>query len=378
MSARYKSGSVVFDRRRGSWRFLWWADGKRQSQTLGTLQAIPTKTAAKIAAQPLREKLWKPSRVAVPARPVTVADLVARYRDERMASIRHSTRRSYNVWLNRRILPRWGAGAITDVTARPVEQWLTTLPLSARSKSDIRALLHRLLDFAQFCGDVPVQRNPMQLVRCPGSSKRTRPARSLTITEFQQFVAKLGEPFHTIALIGACFGLRISECLALQWGDVDWIGGKLTVQRGIVRNRVGDTKTTGSHRAMFMDAGVLEILKRWKQTTDFPADADWIFASPAEIGRLPWSYDATLRAFQRAGTAAGIGKLGTHAMRHSFRSWLDAAGASVAVQQKLMRHASIKTTMDVYGDVVTDEMAQASSKVATLVLNGSRNGSRPS
>jgi integrase len=45
-------------------------------------------------------------------------------------------------------------------------------------------------------------------------------------------------------------------------------------------------------------------------------------------------------------------------------------GTAIAVQQKLMRHTDIRTTMNVYGDVVTDEMAQASSKVAGLALNG--------
>ena len=35
-----------------------------------------------------------------------------------------------------------------------------------------------------------------------------------------------------------------------------------------------------------------------------------------------------------------------------------------------MRHADIRTTMNIYGDVVTDEMAQAASKVAGLALNG--------
>ena len=55
-------------------------------------------------------------------------------------------------------------------------------------------------------------------------------------------------------------------------------------------------------------------------------------------------------------------------MRHSYRSWLDAVGTPMAVQQKLMRHASITTTMNIYGDVVTNEMAQAHSKVVQLAL----------
>jgi hypothetical protein len=52
----------------------------------------------------------------------------------------------------------------------------------------------------------------------------------------------------------------------------------------------------------------------------------------------------------------------------NYRSWLDAVGTPIAVQQKLMRHSDIRTTMNIYGDVVTDEMAQAHSKVVGLAL----------
>jgi hypothetical protein len=59
-----------------------------------------------------------------------------------------------------------------------------------------------------------------------------------------------------------------------------------------------------------------------------------------------------------------------------YRSWLDAVGTPVAVQQKLMRHADIRTT--VYGDVVMDEMAQAHRKVVGLALNGAQAERKPS
>ena len=62
--------------------------------------------------------------------------------------------------------------------------------------------------------------------------------------------------------------------------------------------------------------------------------------------------------------------MSTHTMRHTYRSWLDAVGTTIAVQQKLMRHADIRTTMNIYGDVVTDEMSKAQSKVVALALNG--------
>jgi integrase len=50
---------------------------------------------------------------------------------------------------------------------------------------------------------------------------------------------------------------------------------------------------------------------------------------------------------------------------HDTRSCLDAVGTGIVVQQKLMRHTDIRTTMNVYGDVVTDEEAQAHTKVVS-------------
>ena len=68
---------------------------------------------------------------------------------------------------------------------------------------------------------------------------------------------------------------------------------------------------------------------------------------PIELGRLPISYPWFWRSFNDAAIKAGVGPLGTHTLRHTYRSWI-----AVAVQQKLMRHSDIRTTMNVYGDVV--------------------------
>jgi integrase len=253
--------------------------------------------------------------------------------------------------------------------ARPVEQWLESLKLSPKSRSHVRGLLHKLWDFAMWSEVVPVQVNPMSLVTVRGSSKRQQKPRSLTVEEFRKFVGLLGEPFRTIALIGVCFGLRMSECLALKWSDVDWLSGKLSIERGIVRQRVDDVKTVYSERDMSIDAEMIGVLKAWRQSTQFASQDDWMFASPVKLGRQPWSYDQVWRSFLRAAESAGIGKVGTHTMRHTYRSWLDAVGTPIAVQQKLMRHSDIRTTMNTYGDVVTDEMSQAHSKVVRMALS---------
>ena len=65
-------------------------------------------------------------------------------------------------------------------------------------------------------------------------------------------------------------------------------------------------------------------------------------------------------------------------MRHTIGLGLDAVGTAIAVQQKLMRHADIRTTMNVYGDIVTDEMSRAHKKVAGLALNGAQTERIPS
>ena len=72
--------------------------------------------------------------------------------------------------------------------------------------------------------------------------------------------------------------------------------------------------------------------------------------------------------------AAGIGHISSHAFRHTYRSWLNAVKTPIALQQKMMRHTDIRTTMNIYGDVVTDEMSMASLRVAELAfqINGAQ------
>jgi integrase len=367
-AARHKTGSVVFDKRRKTWNFLWWEDGKRRSKLIGTASQYRTKSSAWDAAQVIRNSPHK--QINVGSSGPTVNTLVQLYRVEKMPR-RIDTRRSYEVWLKNYILPKWGDCSLSDLQARPVELWLDSLALASKSKTHIRGLVSTLWDFAVWRGDMPMQRNPMELVTVKGASKRRRQPRSLTVGEFQKFIQHLDEPFRTMALLCCCLGLRISECLALKWSDVDWINGKLTVERGIVCQQVDDVKTAESRKKLSINRELLESLKACKQATQFSTAEDWMFASPVQVGRLPWSYDQIWRKYQKAAGEAGIGGLGTHSMRHTYRSWLDSVGTPVGVQQKLMRHSDIRTTMNVYGDAATAEMAEAHGKIVRLALSQS-------
>jgi integrase len=302
-----------------------------------------------------------------------VKDVSTRYQAERMPT-RLCTARVYRSFLDNHVLPKWGDTLIRDVQPRPVELWLRQLPLAPKSKTHVRSLLHSLVDFAMWAGILEVARNPISLVVNKGATKRVRKARSLTVAQFRALLSELREPFSTLALLCVCLGLRMSEALALRWSDVDWLGSRLSIKRGIVERVVDEVKTEASAKTFVLAGDLFARLKAWKQLTRFSGTEDWIFASPVKIGRLPYSYTGVWRDLQRAADASGIGRLGTHSFRHTYRSWLDAVGTPIAVQQKMMRHTDIRTTMNIYGDVVTDEMATAGGKIARLVfpVNGAQ------
>jgi len=356
---RHTHGSVRFDKRRKTWNYLWYDAGTRRSRLIGTKQDFPNKTAAWKAVERVQAK---PS-----ASGETVSDVIARYETERMPS-RHSTARVYRSFLSNHILPKWGETHISEMQPRPVELWLRGLSLSPKSKTHVRSLLHSIVEFAMWSGVLDINRNPISLVQNKGAMRRTRKARTLTAEQFHALLKELHEPFATMALLCVCLGLRISECLGLKWQDVDWLNSRLSVNRGIVEQVVDDVKSEGSAKTFLLADDLLNRLKSWKQLTEFSGANDWIFASPVKIGKLPYSYTGVWRELERAANVAGIGHLGTHAFRHSYRSWLDAVGTPVVVQQKMMRHADIRTTFNIYGDVVTDEMTTASAKVAQLVF----------
>ena len=66
--------------------------------------------------------------------------------------------------------------------------------------------------------------------------------------------------------------------------------------------------------------------------------------------------------------AAGIGKIGWHTFQHSYRSWLEHVGTSVGVQKELMRHASIQTTMNIYGAAISEKKQQIQTQVAEMLF----------
>jgi integrase len=213
----------------------------------------------------------------------------------------------------------------------------------------------------------------MSLVELKGVGRRLRPPRILTEEEFVALLNQLLQPYRSMVLLAGCTGLRISEVLGLRWQSVDFERLVMIVKEGYTRSQITKLKSEYSQDELPLDLDVATILLEWKRLC--PATTgDWIFPSP----RTNKPYDSSSlrkKVLRPAAQRAKIhGSIGWHALRHSYRAWLDETGASLGVQQKLMRHANISTTMNVYGGAFMEAKRKANTSVVQRVL--SQNQSR--
>jgi integrase len=75
------------------------------------------------------------------------------------------------------------------------------------------------------------------------------------------------------------------------------------------------------------------------------------------------------RQIKPAADAAQIGSdVGWHTFRHTYSSMLRQLGVDFKLRQELLRHADIRTTMNVYTHAVSEQKRSAHSSVVCLVL----------
>jgi integrase len=340
-------------------------DGGRRhcSIQVGTLQQYPTESLAWKAAEALRLAVNSGQHRAAS---VTFETLVDRYVLEALPE-RFSTRVSYQSMLKTHLRPRWSEHFLTEMAENPftIEQWLKSLALAQRTKAHVKALLHRLFEYAMKWKLLSVQRNPTDLVEVKGGTRRRKRPRILTVEEFHKLLPLIPEPYRTMVLAAQCLGLRVSEILALKWEDVDLKALTIMARRSVVHGRVDSVKTEYSEDMLPLDPNFATLLRNWnRQCPSSPGN--WLFPNPSSL--KPYHASPIQQDYIRAaGRRLGLGDIGWHTFRHTYRSWLDATGAPLGVQQKLMRHAQISTTMNVYGDALLESKREANSKVVGML-----------
>jgi integrase len=277
--------------------------------------------------------------------------------------ISYSTAAGYRSYIKNHIEPKWARVPLSAVKALEITYWLNSLELSPKTRGQVRAVMHLLFEKAMLWELIDLQRNPVELVKLRGTSRRTRKPQILAPEKFQELLEILPKTHRMMAIVAMCTGLRVSEILALRWEHIDFKKGAMLVQQGVVNGRIGRVKTEASQDDVPLDPAFSAVLQDWKGTKT----EGLVFPSPM-TGRPFYAGILQRNVLKPKGAEVGISGLGWHTFRHTYRSLLDETGATVGVQQKLMRHSNVSTTMNVYGNSTLRAKQQANSKVVQMVM----------
>ncbi len=360
------------------WQFRW-ADrgpyGKRiyRKRVIGTVCQYPDQDSARQSVTVLLREINRHA-LQRSSLPMTVAEVCDHFVQRELTKDNiwrsYSTKRAYKAYLTRWMIPHWGSVLLSEVRTTDVESWLRTLPLAKSSCAKIRNLLSVLFNHA--CRHELFDRNPIRLVR-QGAKRRTTPS-VLTPVEIRDLLSGLGLRERALVLLAASTGLRQSELFAVKWGNIDFAQNTMNVVRSIVYGVVGPCKTESSQKPVPVHPTVLETLSKWKETCRYHKSDDWVFASRRHRGRKPIWGQAILRRYIRpVAQQVGIQKrFGWHTFRHTYSTLLRSVGTEFKVMQELLRHSSLRSTLDVYTQAISP--AKHAAQAAVLAL---RRRSRP-
>ncbi len=136
--------------------------------------------------------------------------------------------------------------------------------------------------------------NPIASVR--QTATRAKEPEVLTLEELRGVITNIkSEPVKVMVVVAATTAMRRSEVCGLKWRDSDFGERWYRLKQGFVHQpqAVTSLKTEASRKGIPMNDDVAELLLLWRKHTPYPADSDWVFASPYDNGKLPYNPGAS-------------------------------------------------------------------------------------
>ncbi len=255
------------------------------------------------------------------------------------------------------IKEHFGPVPASAVKPSDVKGWTAKLKADGRADSYVYALHARLSQlFSDAVHDGIVPRNPCSRRTSPGAGSQT----PYVATTAQVWALHDAVPvgIRPAVLLGAHAGLRLAEAAALRPENVDFMRGVITPTiQWPAEPLKSDTSRTPipipNELTLELSAAVAL------------GDGRTIVANETGRPAGPWAIQRAMRDARDAidGLPEGFR---FHDLRHYFASLLIASGLDVKTVQARLRHASAKTTLDIYGHLWPDTDDSSRAAVAAV------------
>ena len=159
-------------------------------------------------------------------------------------------------------------------------------------------------------------------------------------------------------------GLRIRECLALEWSDIDLQNGTIDINKTLnILNQVNSPKTKSSYRVLDIDHKTVLMLRLYRARQaengrNIGLTYEKVFSDSFDNYVNTRKVDYRLHKHLKN---ANCTDLGFHAFRHTHASILLNAGLPYKEIQTRLGHAKISVTMDTYSHLSKENQKRAVS-----------------